>query len=107
LYNLIVQLITGSIVINQEITYSQVRANLAQILDSVSENREIVKITRRNGADVALIAADELSSLLESVYLLRSPANAKRLFSAMEWAKSDAATSQSLEQLRAELEIES
>jgi antitoxin YefM len=106
LYNLIVQLI-GSIVINQEITYSQVRANLAQILDSVSENREIVKITRRNGADVALIAADELSSLLESVYLLRSPANAKRLFSAMEWAKSDAATSQSLEQLKAELEIES
>jgi antitoxin YefM len=106
LYNLIVQLI-GSIVINQEITYSQVRANLAQILDSVSENREIVKITRRSGADVALIAADELSSLLESVYLLRSPANAKRLFSAMEWAKSDAATSQSLEQLRAELEIES
>jgi antitoxin YefM len=94
-------------VINQEITYSQVRANLAQILDSVSENREIVKITRRNGADVALIAADELSSLLESVYLLRSPANAKRLFSAMEWAKSDAATSQSLEQLKAELEIES
>jgi antitoxin YefM len=94
-------------VINQEITYSQVRANLAQILDSVSENREIVKITRRNGADVALISADELSSLLESVYLLRSPANAKRLFSAMEWAKSDAATSQSLEQLKAELEIES
>lgn len=93
--------------INQEITYSQVRANLAQILDSVSENREIVKITRRNGADVALIAADELSSLLESVYLLRSPANAKRLFSAMEWAKSDAATSQSLEQLKAELELES
>ncbi|WP_310425143.1 type II toxin-antitoxin system Phd/YefM family antitoxin [Chamaesiphon sp. VAR_48_metabat_135_sub] len=93
--------------INQEITYSQVRANLATILDSVSENREIVKITRRNGADVALIAADELSSLLESVYLLRSPANAKRLFSAMEWAKSDAAIPQSLEQLRQELEIES
>ncbi len=67
--------------INQEITYSQVRANLAQILDLVSENRQIVKITRRNGGDVALIAADELSSLLESVYLLRSPANAKRLFS--------------------------
>jgi antitoxin YefM len=94
-------------VINQEITYSQVRANLAQILDAVSENREIVKITRRNGADVALIAADELSSLLESVYLLRSPANAKRLFSAMEWAKSDAATPQSLEELRAEMQIES
>ncbi len=93
--------------ISQEITYSQVRANLATILDLVSENREIVKITRRNGADVALIAADELSSLLESVYLLRSPANAKRLFSAMEWAKSDAAVAQNLESLRAELGIES
>jgi antitoxin YefM len=93
-------------VINQEITYSHARANLANILDLVSENREIVKITRRNGADVALIAADELSSLLESVYLLRSLANAKRLFSAMEWAKSDAAVPQSLESLRAELGIE-
>lgn len=93
--------------VNQEITYSQVRANLAQILDSVSENREIVKIVRRNKADVALIAADELSSLLESVYLLRSPANAKRLFSAIDWAKSDAATPQSLEELREELELES
>jgi antitoxin YefM len=106
LYNKTVQLISP-IVINQEITYSQVRANLAQILDSVSENHEIVKITRRNGADVALIAADELSSLLESVYLLRSPANAKRLFSAMDWAKSDAAIPQSLEQLREEMQIES
>jgi antitoxin YefM len=96
----------GSIVLDREITYSQVRANLAQILDSVSENRDIVKIIRRNGADVALIAADELSSLLESVYLLR-PANAKRLFSAIDWAKSDAATPQSLEELRAELELES
>jgi antitoxin YefM len=94
-------------VISQEITYSHVRANLATILDLVSENREIVKITRRNGADVALIAADELSSLLESVYLLRSPANAKRLFSAMEWAKSDAAVPQSIESLRKELNIES
>jgi antitoxin YefM len=91
---------------NEEITYSQVRANLAQILDRVSQNREIVKITRRNGADVALIAADELASLLESVYLLRSPANAKRLFSAMAWAKSDGATTQSLDELKQELELD-
>jgi antitoxin YefM len=92
---------------SQDITYSQVRANLAEILNRVSENREIVTITRRNGGDVALIAADELSSLLESVYLLRSPANAKRLFSAMEWANSSAAVPQSLAELKAELDIES
>jgi antitoxin YefM len=93
--------------ISQQITYSQVRANLAEILDRVSENREIVTITRRNAADVALIAADELSSLLESVYLLRSPANAKRLFSALEWANSAAAVPQSLAELKQDLEIES
>jgi antitoxin YefM len=92
-------------VFNQEITYSQVCANLATILDSVSENREIVKITCRNGADVALIAADELASLLESVYLLRSPTNAQRLLSAMEWAKSDAAAPQTLDELKTELGI--
>lgn len=91
---------------SQEITYSQVRANLAQILDRVAENREIVTIVRRNGADVALIAAEELSSLLESVYLLRSPANAKKLFSAMEWAKSDTAVPQSLAELKQELDLE-
>jgi antitoxin YefM len=92
---------------SQEITYSQVRANLAKILDRVSQNREIVTITRRNGEDVALIAADELSSLLESVYLLRSPANAKRLFSAIEWANTNAAIPQSLAELKQELELES
>lgn len=91
---------------SQEITYSQARANLAQILDRVTENRDIITIVRRNRADVALIAADELSSLLESVYLLRSPANAKKLFSAMEWAKSDAAVTQSLAELKQELDLE-
>jgi antitoxin YefM len=91
---------------NQQITYSQVRANLADVLNRVSENHEIVTITRRNGDDVALIAADDLSSLLESVYLFRSPANAKRLFSAMEWAKS-AQPTQSLAELAAEMEVES
>jgi antitoxin YefM len=91
---------------NQEITYSHARANLAELLDRVSEGREIVTITSRNRGDVALIAADELSSLLESVYLLRSPANAKRLFSALEWAKSTQSPPQTLTQLREEIAIE-
>jgi antitoxin YefM len=66
-----------------------------------------VKIVRSNEGDIGSIAADELSSLLESVYLLPSPANAKRLFSAMEWVKSEAAAPQSLEELSAELQLES
>jgi antitoxin YefM len=66
-----------------EITYSQARANLANLLHDVTENREIVIIRRRSGEDAALIAADELTSLLETAYLLRSPANAERLLTAL------------------------
>jgi antitoxin YefM len=93
--------------LDREISYSQARAHLAELLDRVSDGKEIVTITRRNQSSVALISADELSSLLESVYLLRSPANAKRLFSALEWAQSEQAVPQTLAQLKAELQIES
>jgi antitoxin YefM len=77
-----------------EITYSHARAHLSEVLDRVTPDRNIITITRRNQPEGALIAADELSSLLESIYLLRSPANAKRLFRSMKWAKSAAAIPQ-------------
>ncbi len=89
-----------------EITYSYARAHLSEVLDLVGHDREIITVTRRNHPDVAIIAADELSSLLESVYLLRSPANAKRLFRSMEWAKSAEAIPQTLDELKQELSIE-
>lgn len=64
-------------------TYTRARAELARLLDDVTENREIVIIERRGGESAALISADELSSLLETAYLLRSPANAERLLDAL------------------------
>ena len=66
-----------------EITYTQARDTLARLLDEVTQDREIVIIKRRGQADAALIAADELSGLIETAYLLRSPANAKRLLDAL------------------------
>jgi antitoxin YefM len=90
-----------------ETTYSQARANLAQILDQVHDQSQIMVIKRRNHKNIALIAEDELSSLLESVYLLRSPANAERLFQAMAWAAENQAESQTLGELKEELGIES
>ncbi|MDO9309546.1 MAG: type II toxin-antitoxin system Phd/YefM family antitoxin, partial [Deltaproteobacteria bacterium] len=63
-------------------TYTNARANFAGLCDEVTENREIVLIRRRNGSNVAMIAADELQSLVESSYLMRSPKNAERLLSA-------------------------
>lgn len=66
-----------------ETTYSQARQHLADLLDSVTQDREIVIIRRRRGGDAALLAASELASLMETAYLLRSPANAERLLAAL------------------------
>ncbi len=67
-------------------TYTNARANFAGLCDQVTENREIVLIRRRKGNNVALIAADELQSLVESAHLMRSPKNAERVLSALERA---------------------
>jgi antitoxin YefM len=71
-----------------ETTYTQARANLKELLDEATNNRELVMIRRREGGDVALIAADELEGLLETAHLLRSPRKAERLLSALKRAQS-------------------
>jgi len=68
-------------------TYARLRENLAAVLDQVVDNQEIVIVRRRGSADVALVPAAELSGLQETAYLLRSPANAKRLLAASRRAE--------------------
>jgi antitoxin YefM len=89
-----------------EITYTQARASLAKLLDEVTQNREIVIIQRRGSEDAALIAAEELSSLLETAYLLRSPANAERLLGALSRALKNEGRPLSLEELRREVNLD-
>ena len=72
-------------------------------MDRVVANREVVMVRRRQGGDVALVAADELEGLLETVHLLRSPRNAARLLSALERAGGEALLCHSLEDLEARL----
>lgn len=71
-----------------ETTYTYARENLASLLDLTVNDKEIVIIKRRNNQSVALIAADELASLMETAYLLRSPKNAERLLQALDWSQS-------------------
>ena len=78
-------------------TYTNARTNLAQFLDAIVDNREAVLIQRRGREDVVMISADELSSLLETAHLLRSPKNAERLFAALERARAQSESAQSLE----------
>lgn len=84
-------------------TYTQARANLAKLCDQVTENRDVVIITRRAGGDVALIAADELASILETLHLLRSPKNAERVLQALKEAKARKGRKQTVEALRREV----
>ena len=84
-------------------TYSNARANFASLLNRVTANREIVIINRRGSEDVALVAASELTSLLETAHLLRSPRNARRLLTALHRAKSRKSKPQSVERLRRQI----
>jgi antitoxin YefM len=83
-----------------ETTYSEARANLAQLMDRVIDDSETIIITRRGHQRVAMIAADELESLLETDYLLRSPVNAERLLGAMQRSREGQGTPMTLDQLR-------
>ncbi len=83
-----------------EFTYTNAREKLATLLDRVTKDREVVIIQRRGSEDVAMISADELASLTETAYLLRSPQNAERLLSALGRALKNEGTSQSLDELR-------
>jgi antitoxin YefM len=64
-------------------TYSHLRENLAEIWDQVEDTQEPVIVKRRGHQDMAILPADELESLRETAYLLRSPKNARRLLEAI------------------------
>jgi antitoxin YefM len=90
-----------------ETTYTQARDNFASYLDKVVDDREIVIVHRRNLGDAAIIAADELESLMETAYLLSSPRNAMRLLSALNSALANEGTTlTSLEELRREVGLD-
>lgn len=89
-----------------ETTYTHARDNLATLCDEAGENRQVVIIRRRNAEDVALIAASELSSLMETAHLMRSPRNAQRLLAAIQRAHARTEKPGSLDDLRREMGLD-
>lgn len=87
----------------QQTTYTHARANFAKLCDEVTADRKIVFINRRGAESVALVAASELSGLLETAHLLRSPRNAQRLLKALARAKAGKGKAASIDQLRREM----
>ena len=82
-----------------EITYTDAEANLENLCDRTVETGEVIIITRPNGKNAVLISEAELESLLETLYLLRSPANATRLFAALKRAKARVIQPQTLDEI--------
>jgi antitoxin YefM len=73
------------------------------LCNRVENDREVILIQRRGREDVALIAASELTSLMETAYLLRSPANAERLLAALARAQARTSPPGTVEELRREV----
>ena len=64
------------------ISYSAARENLAATMDRVCDDHEPVVITRQKQRSVVIMSLDDYKALEETAYLLKSPANARRLLSA-------------------------
>ena len=89
-----------------EVTYSQARQSFKSLMDHAVQDRDIVMVRRRQGGDVALIAADELENLLETAHLLRSPRNAERLLQALSRSQAcEELSSVDLDRLEADLDL--
>ena len=65
-------------------SYTESRARYAEVLDGVVNDREAVVITRAGREPVVIVSLADFESLRETAYLMRSPANARRLLDAME-----------------------
>ena len=65
-------------------TYTQTRENFASTLDAVLADREEVVVTRAGKDPVVIVSLEDYESLKETAYLLRNPANARRLFTSIE-----------------------
>jgi len=61
------------------VSFSETRNNLKAVLDRVVEDTDYTIITRRDAEDAVVMSLEFFNSLLETVHLLKSPANAAHL----------------------------
>ena len=79
------------------ITYTAARENLASTMDQVCNDRNPVIITRKREQAVVMISLEDYEALEETAYLLRSPANAKRLITSIEAAEQGAVVAKNID----------
>ncbi|MFV1872108.1 MAG: type II toxin-antitoxin system Phd/YefM family antitoxin [Oleiphilus sp.] len=78
------------------VSFTEARNGLKAVLDSVVNDADTTVITRRDSEDAVVMSLDYYNSLMETVYLLRSPANAEHLAKSIEQLKNGKATPRDL-----------
>ena len=68
----------------EAVSYTHARANLARTMGRVCEDHVPVVITRQKEPSVVMMSLEDYEALEETAYLLRSPANARRLLKSIE-----------------------
>lgn len=61
------------------VSFSEARKHLKSVLDTVNDDATATIVTRRDADDAVVMSLDYYNSLMETVYLLKSPANAAHL----------------------------
>lgn len=89
-----------------DISYTEARQRFASLWDQVVEDRDVVIVRRRGKEDLAMLPAGELSSLMETAHLLRSPANAERLLTALARARAGKMSPMSRQEIEQEIGLE-
>ena len=81
------------------ITYTAARESLASTMDRVCVDHDPVIITRNRDQAVVMMSLEDYESLQETAYLLRSPANARRLLDSISELKGIGGITKSLDEL--------
>ena len=78
------------------INFSEARSNLKDVIDRVVNDADVTVITRRDAPDAVVMSLDAYNSLLETVHLLSSPANAAHLARSLSQLRSGEAKERKL-----------
>ncbi len=66
------------------VSFTEARNGLKSVLDNVVNDIDYTVITRRDAEDAVVMSMDHYNSLMETVHLLKSPANAAHLAKSIE-----------------------
>lgn len=66
------------------VNFSEARNKLKQVLDDVAQDADVTVITRRDAEDAVVMSLETYNSFMETVHLLKSPANAAHLIESIQ-----------------------